>query len=413
MDKNGDLQTKFDGRVLNTEFNVHRAAVFGSRKNQSERVIRRTTPEGLIEESRISPILYNGRLRTTTVEHAKIYNAIELMFREQGKPAHNRVYFTAAHFYDYLTDLSSIRSKKRHRYNDGSHVRDWLSDHLHVMQTVSISKKYWKTKNGSVLSPKQRRLITAYFIYQHDKKNDPNNTHNGLSWIELDADIADSIREGNVQPIFYEVANAIKNDMAAIMYPQLTPLLYKDLVFREKVDTVSDMFAFNIERHDVLLKMLRKAGKHLVNLPIPYGKKHDAQIISFDVEKKDGRWFLVIQAKKIAKQYLAGIQPPSPKKIIIEEMSRHREMLKRYEELPQEKKDALKPKIDTLRHERYHGYFLDRAIVDAMEEEFFSQSRKLLKAPRPEFIYHSTAWAMCVERLSATLLKLSEAKEPI
>lgn len=401
MEKNAEVQKKFDGRILNTEFNVHRAVVFGSRNNRDERVITHTTPEGVIEESRISPILYKGRLRTTTVEHGKIYNAIELMFREQGKPSHNRVYFTAAHFYDYLTDLSSIRTKKRHRYKDGSHVRDWLSEHLHVMQHVSISKKYWKTKKGSEFSPKPRRLIEAYFIYQHDKKNDSGNTHNGLSWIELDPNIANSIREGNVQPIFYEIANGIKNDMAAIMYPQLTPLLYKSLTFREKVTEVSRMFAFNIKRNDHLLEQLRKAGKHLISLPIPYGKKHDARIIAFEVTKEEGEWILSIAAERIKKQYLVGIQPPTPNIVMIEEMNRHQEMLKRYRDLPDEKKGELQPQIHSVMKERYHGYGRDFAIVDVMEEVFFKKSKTLLlKEPPCKNPYFGAA---DLRRLSAIL----------
>ena len=371
MSTNNQILMRPHRRVLTSEFNVHRACVFGTRSNIHERVIQRKTADGFIEESRVSPIEYNGKLRSLTVVEGTIWDALELMFREQGKPASNRVYFRASHFYDYLTDLSAIGRQQRHAHKDGSHVRDWLDDHLHIMQHVSLSKKYWRTKNGSRYSPEPLRLIREYFIYSHEKKTDPRNTHQGLSWVEINEKIAENVREGVVQPIFYEVKNSIQNEMARVIYPQLTPLLFKNLRHREPVIEFEKRFDFNIKKFKNLLAQLRKAGQSLIGLPIPFGKRFDAKITSFDISRDNSRaWNLTINAEKVLFNHRVNIQPPSPILDIATQaiLERDKEMMRRYESLTNEEKANLRPAIRYFERVRYGGFKTQAAIVDAVEE---------------------------------------------
>lgn len=362
--------------VLFSEKNMERWALFGTDQTKDERILERKDISGqVVERCRIGVIVYNGKKQTLTTSHGRMMNLIKALFFKQGKPSDNWIKISSPALYDFLIDIASLNDPSRRKFRHTTRYRDWVYDLLFVLTSTSIMFESWKLKGGGSVAVERMNLLDGFQIYGKTK-----DAERGFIKIRLNSFVANGLRANNTSPKLIEIENSIKNQTAWVLYRYLDKVLYKKEVVDYGLKELSNLLKIGADREDRLASQFRVAAKEIQGLSITCGR-----IVECKIYKKQKQWRLI--AKRGVKNDLNKKNKPiSQKETLRSEYYEVSELRKRYDQLSDNERLALQPKIDALIIKNNlinpnalgYKFAINTIIADIMDEYYSDKNNKLI-----------------------------------
>ncbi|MBN1385189.1 MAG: hypothetical protein JW983_09945 [Elusimicrobia bacterium] len=268
--------------LIKTDINFEKWSIFTTRKQNSERTLKRTNDTGLTQTIHISPLVNNGKQYTLTASECKLMYVLDKLWQNADCTIDKPVFFNFKQLADELGLKWSGKTLK--------HIKRCLMNLRGVM--ITFENCYKTSKKDEVMKTTEMMTVLSHIkIFERYKRN-AGEPYFAFSEFQFHPYILQSLHNNFVKPVRLDVIRQLKSDIAVILYRWLDLMLFKHNIIERELRNLAKELGLDHIRNNNFLNQVKHATSELMGKELVSGVIGNCEVIRLN---NDRGWKLIVK----------------------------------------------------------------------------------------------------------------------